>query len=249
MKEIFMSKKNGYASLQFKILISLFLCLFCINIFFRNNAYSAGNYTIKVGEVTTLSWSTSKVLNSAVWYSNAPNNVQVISSSYFTCQIKGIAASSSKFIIRCDYYYWVTSGAYRYLVAGGEDFYVHVEGTTATLTPRPTSRVTLTPRPSPTPESTPTSKPVSSVKAKSVKLNKNKANLKVKGHIQLTAKVSPGNASKTYKKIDWSSNHNKIAKVSVNGKVTGLKPGKATITAKTKNNKKASCVVTVKKKT
>lgn len=48
-------------------------------------------------------------------------------------------------------------------------------------------------------------------------------------------------------KVSWSSSNKKVASVSSSGKVKGVAAGKATITAKV-DNKKFSCIVTVKKK-
>ena len=50
------------------------------------------------------------------------------------------------------------------------------------------------------------------------------------------------------KTITWSSSNTAVAKVEQTGIVTGIKEGTATITAKTSNNKTATCVVTVKYK-
>ena len=47
------------------------------------------------------------------------------------------------------------------------------------------------------------------------------------------------------KKITWSSSNKKVVSVSQRGKIRGLKKGKATITAKAKNSKKATLKVTV----
>ncbi len=46
----------------------------------------------------------------------------------------------------------------------------------------------------------------------------------------------------------WSSSNKKVAKVNQKGKVTALKKGKATITAKLENGKKLKCKITVKSK-
>ena len=59
----------------------------------------------------------------------------------------------------------------------------------------------------------------------------------------LTATVKPDNA--TNKNVIWSSSNNSVASVS-NGKVTALKAGQATITAKTEDGERtATCKVTV----
>lgn len=75
--------------------------------------------------------------------------------------------------------------------------------------------------------------------ATKVKLNKQKATLTVGDTLQL--KISG-----TKSKVTWSSSNKKIAKVSKKGKVTAIKAGTATITAKVKG-KKYKCKITVKK--
>ena len=81
---------------------------------------------------------------------------------------------------------------------------------------------------------------------KGISLNKDKLSL-VEGKSEtLTATVTPSNA--TNKSVTWTSSDTKVATVS-NGKVTAVKAGTATITAKTSNGKTATCTVTVKKKT
>ena len=47
------------------------------------------------------------------------------------------------------------------------------------------------------------------------------------------------------KKITWSSSNSSIATVNKNGLVKGIKPGIITITAKTSNNEKATCIIRV----
>jgi len=79
--------------------------------------------------------------------------------------------------------------------------------------------------------------------AKSVKLSKKSFTLSVGETETLTASLSPSNASN--KKVQWSSSDKKIATVTSKGKVRAIGPGDATITAKTSNGKKTTCVVTV----
>lgn len=55
--------------------------------------------------------------------------------------------------------------------------------------------------------------------------------------------------SDTTDKITWSSSNKKVAQVNTKGKVKGLKPGTATITAKTSSGKKDTCKVKIVKKT
>ena len=75
----------------------------------------------------------------------------------------------------------------------------------------------------------------------SVTLDKTSLSLAVGETAQLTATVSPDDA--TDKNVSWTSSDELIAKVE-NGKVMAIKSGKATITAKC-GDKTAKCVVTV----
>lgn len=77
-----------------------------------------------------------------------------------------------------------------------------------------------------------------------IKLNKKTVTLAPKASQQLTAAVSPANAS--IKDVTWTSANKKVAKVNAKGKVTAVAQGKTTITATTADgNKKASCTVYV----
>lgn len=75
-------------------------------------------------------------------------------------------------------------------------------------------------------------------------LSATKLTLKLKKSQTLVATRNPVTATE---KITWTSSNPKVATVNSNGKVTAKKSGKATITAKTSNGKKATCKVTVKK--
>ena len=80
----------------------------------------------------------------------------------------------------------------------------------------------------------------------SVSLDKTTAELTEGDELTLTATVNPDNA--TDKSVTWSSSDSSVASV-VNGKVTALKAGTATITVTTTDGgKTASCAVTVKAK-
>lgn len=79
------------------------------------------------------------------------------------------------------------------------------------------------------------------IPADSIKLNKTKINLKKGASETLSATISPSYV--TDNTITWTSSDEKIVKVDNNGKVTGMKTGKATITAEI-NGKKATCEVT-----
>ena len=77
-----------------------------------------------------------------------------------------------------------------------------------------------------------------------VSLNQTSASLEVGGSVNLTATVSPSNA--TDKTVTWTSSKPSVASVS-NGVVTAVAEGSATITA-TAGGKSAKCEVTVKPK-
>ena len=79
------------------------------------------------------------------------------------------------------------------------------------------------------------------VSVTSVTLDKTNLELEVNGTYTLTATVAPTEA--TDKTVTWTSSESTIAKVE-NGKVTALKEGTATITAKA-GDKTATCKVTV----
>ena len=79
----------------------------------------------------------------------------------------------------------------------------------------------------------------------SVTLNKTSLALTEQETFQLSATVSPDNA--TDKTVTWSSSNTAIATVSSNGLVTAVQEGSATITAKA-GDKTATCTVTVSKK-
>ena len=77
---------------------------------------------------------------------------------------------------------------------------------------------------------------------KKVKLNKKKATLEVGKTLKLKATLTKNTASQ----LKWKSSNKKVAKVSSKGKVTAVSAGKAKITVKTFNGKKATCTITVK---
>lgn len=75
-------------------------------------------------------------------------------------------------------------------------------------------------------------------------LNKTTLSLAVGATETLTATVTPAEASD--KSVSYSSSDSTNATVTpVQGKVTAVKPGTATVTAKTVNGKTATCEVTV----
>lgn len=83
------------------------------------------------------------------------------------------------------------------------------------------------------------------IELKSISLNKTAFELDEGSSATLTVKYNPNNA--TDKTTTWKSSDASIAKVDVNGKVTALKAGSATIIA-TCHGKDAYCNVTVKTK-
>ena len=82
--------------------------------------------------------------------------------------------------------------------------------------------------------------------ATSISLNKTSATLYLDQTVQLTATVSPSNA--TDQSVIWSSSDNSIATVTSTGLVTAIAPGNAVITATTADgsNLSATCAITVK---
>ncbi len=100
---------------------------------------------------------------------------------------------------------------------------------------------TPTPKPTPEPEPKPTTIAVSGVS-----LSKTSMTLVEGDSETISATVSPSNA--TNQSISWSSSPSDVASVD-GGKVTALKPGKATVTVTTADGgKTATCSVTVEAK-
>ena len=84
---------------------------------------------------------------------------------------------------------------------------------------------------------------VKQIEPSSVSLNKNTLSLNEGDSYQLTATVSPSNA--TNKSITWETNNPEVATVDSNGRVTAKKSGKTNIIAETTNGKRAECSITV----
>ena len=84
-------------------------------------------------------------------------------------------------------------------------------------------------------------------KIKSIRLNKENITVYVGDTYKLTATVSPSDASN--KKLNWTTSNQNTVTVS-GGKISAKKAGTATITAKATDGsgKKATCKVTVKKR-
>ncbi len=81
-----------------------------------------------------------------------------------------------------------------------------------------------------------------------ITLDKTSASITEGDALQLTAAVTPDNATNT--KVDWSSSDSKVAAVDENGKVTAVKAGIATITVVSEDNNdtKSQCIVTINSK-
>ena len=82
------------------------------------------------------------------------------------------------------------------------------------------------------------------VEVSKVELNRTSANITVGNKVSLTISITPAEA--TNKGVSWTSSNNDIAVVN-GGIVTGIKEGKAVITATSNNGKTATCVITVSK--
>lgn len=107
----------------------------------------------------------------------------------------------------------------------------HIVNTQAAATTKPIVKTTM-----PQIEAT--------VPIKEIKVSPNQATLDIREILQLSAVVTPNNA--TNKDYVWSSSDKNVAAVSESGLVTAISAGTATITAKTTDgNKTATCVVTV----
>jgi uncharacterized protein YjdB len=85
---------------------------------------------------------------------------------------------------------------------------------------------------------------VHTVAVTQVTLNKRTTTLGVKSSVQLTAKVTPTNASD--QKVKWTSSNKKVATVDSNGKVVAVGKGTVFIYAKAANGLYARCKITVK---
>lgn len=84
----------------------------------------------------------------------------------------------------------------------------------------------------------------STVAVTGVSVSPTSASLDVDGTQQLTATISPSNA--TNQNVTWSSSNSSVATVNSNGLVTAIAAGSATITVTTEDgNKTATCAVTV----
>jgi hypothetical protein len=81
------------------------------------------------------------------------------------------------------------------------------------------------------------------VNVKKLALNKKRVTLKKGKKYNLAVTMNPVTATN---KITWTSSDKKVATVTSKGVVKAKKKGKATITAKSSNGKKATCKVTVK---
>ena len=82
------------------------------------------------------------------------------------------------------------------------------------------------------------------VRVESVSLSQSSAEMEIGKTLQLSALVSPSDA--TNKQVAWSSSSSSVASVSASGLVTALSEGSATITA-TADGKKGECTVSVVK--
>lgn len=88
--------------------------------------------------------------------------------------------------------------------------------------------------------------PIELIDVENVKLDKTQATIKEGGNIQLTATVTPNNA--TNKKVTWKSSNTAVATVDATGYVTAKSEGTATITVTTVDgNKTATATITVSK--
>lgn len=81
------------------------------------------------------------------------------------------------------------------------------------------------------------------INVNSISISSGKVDITTGKTLNLSANISPSNA--TNKTVTWSSSNSGVVSVS-NGKLSALKAGTATITAKSHNGKTAVCTVTVR---
>ncbi|MBO5477772.1 MAG: Ig-like domain-containing protein [Clostridia bacterium] len=81
------------------------------------------------------------------------------------------------------------------------------------------------------------------VKVIKIEINENISKMKVGETAKVTATITPENA--TDKNIEWKSSNEKIATISLTGKIIALEPGKTNITAQTSNGKIDTLEITV----
>ncbi len=74
------------------------------------------------------------------------------------------------------------------------------------------------------------------IKIKDIEIKTKKTDINVGTSTQLTAKIKPTDA--TNKEVKWTTSNNRVLKVTSTGMITGLKEGKAIITAKAKDGTK-----------
>ncbi|MBP5656636.1 Ig-like domain-containing protein, partial [Candidatus Saccharibacteria bacterium] len=84
------------------------------------------------------------------------------------------------------------------------------------------------------------------IKVSTIKLNPANLSIEEKKSARIEAEVLPANAAD--KTLEWSSSDKTIATVNNDGLVKAVKPGKATITAKSSNNITAKATVTITEK-
>lgn len=118
---------------KIKIILSITLILGILIPYFAGlatiNVNAATEYvTMSVGSTKTLYLNAGVAVNSAAWYSNAPSYVRVNSQSSVSCTVEAVASTSSRVIVRCDYYYIEYFNGYAYMRTGFKDFYIDVNG-------------------------------------------------------------------------------------------------------------------------
>lgn len=84
---------------------------------------------------------------------------------------------------------------------------------------------------------------VKPIEPRSISLNKSTLTLYEGDTYQLSATINPSNAAN--KTVTWTSSNTSVVSVDSNGRVSAKAIGSATITAKTVNNKVATCTITV----
>lgn len=85
---------------------------------------------------------------------------------------------------------------------------------------------------------------VPNILVKVITLDQTNLNLKVGDEEVLGVNIAPKTA--TNQQVTWTSSNPEVATVDIGGKIVGVSPGSATITATTSNGIKANCIIIVK---
>lgn len=88
---------------------------------------ATGYGTVKVGQQKTFYLSVSDPVNSAAWYVAGDNfALDIVSQNDYSCTVIGMAPTSTRAILRCDYNYIEYRNGFPYMRTGYYDYYIDV---------------------------------------------------------------------------------------------------------------------------